>query len=102
MGQPPARRQTTAAPSHSTCSLATSTTTSSTSASPHLPASALVALSATPCPASMAPQTARLTASLAGASLAALSAPSQPRLILPPALDSQPPLLIHARRSQLP
>merc|ERR1712078_819231 len=100
--QPLARRRTTAAPSRSTCSLATSTTTSSTSASPHLPASALVALSATLCLVSTAPQTARLTASLAGASLVALSAPSQPRLILPPALGSQPPLLIHVRRSQPP
>merc|ERR1711865_316657 len=69
--------------------LASSTTTSSTVASLHLQGSAPSALSATLQPVSMAPRTARLTASSAGASLAASPALCQRRRPLPHAVDSQ-------------
>merc|ERR1712224_149113 len=64
--------------------------TSSMSASLPLLASAALALSATQQPVSMAPRTARLTASLAGASLAASPALSQLRRPLQHALASRP------------
>merc|ERR1711865_166450 len=83
-----------------TSSLASSTTTSSTHASLRPLASAPVALSATLQPVSMAPRTARLTASLAGASLAACHALCQLRRPLPPALDSQQAQPRHASQRQ--
>merc|ERR1712127_1119200 len=87
--RPLARRPTPAAPALSTSSLASSTTTSSTAASLHPLALAPVALSAMLQQVSMAPRTARLTASSAGASLAACPALSQRRRPLPHALDSK-------------
>merc|ERR1712071_155675 len=90
-------RPTPAAPALSTSSLASSTTTSSTAASLHPLALAPVALSAMLQQVSMAPRTARLTASSAGASLAACPALSQRRRPLPHALDSKQAQPRHAR-----
>merc|ERR1719460_806697 len=91
-----------AAPLHTTSSLASSTTTSSTLASPRQLALDLHALSATQRPASTVPRTARQTASSAGASQAACPAPSLHRTPLRLALASLPASLTHARSWRLP